>query len=81
MLVIGNFGLSEEQERTHMAFWALFTAPLIFSAEIRPGSGYYQNGMRERSKALLQNANLIRINQDPLGERGIILFRVFLKPV
>lgn len=70
MLVLGNFGLSESQERAQMAFWSVWAAPLIISADIRPGQ------MRASSKALLQNKNLIRINQDPLGRQGVHILAV-----
>ena len=67
MMVIGDFGLSEAQERAQMAFWALWAAPLFISADVRPGA------MRASSRALLQNRNLLRINQDPLGLQGTLL--------
>ena len=70
MLVIGDFGLSEAQERAQMAFFSLWASPLTISADIRPGQ------MRPFSKALLQNKNLIRINQDPLGRQGVLLLSV-----
>lgn len=74
MLVIGNFGLSESQERAQLAFWAIWAAPLFISADIRPGK------MRESSKKLLINQNLIRINQDSLGIQGTLL-RAVLSPI
>ena len=76
MMVIGDFGLSDDQERTHMAFWTIWAAPLMMSTEIRPGSGNNDEGMRDSSKGLLQNENLIRINQDPLGNAGICIYQV-----
>ena len=56
-----------------MAFWSLWAAPLTISADIRPGQ------MRPFSKALLQNKNLIRINQDPLGSQGVLLLSVRIR--
>ncbi len=64
MLLVGDFGLSPGMERAQMAFWALWSAPLLISADIRPGR------MRADAKALLQNRNLIRINQDIAGRSG-----------
>ncbi len=61
-----------------MAFWTIWAAPLLMSAEIRPGSGNNDEGMKDSSKGLLQNDNLIRINQDPLGNAGIRIFLVFI---
>lgn len=62
MLVIGNFGLSHEQERSQMAMWCIFAAPLLMSVDLRT--------INDRSKALLQNKYAIAINQDPRGIQG-----------
>lgn len=62
MLVIGNFGLSPDQEETQMALWAIMAAPLIMSNDLRD--------INPRSKALLQNKYVIAINQDSLGKQG-----------
>lgn len=70
MLVLGDFGLSYEQERTQMAFWAIFAAPLFVSADIR--------NLRETSRALLLNRNVIAINQDPLGVQAV---RILTQPL
>ncbi|KAL7979458.1 hypothetical protein Chor_004616 [Crotalus horridus] len=62
MLVIGNFGLSWDQQITQMAFWAIMAAPLLMSNDLRQISS--------QAKALLQNKEVIAINQDPLGKQG-----------
>lgn len=62
MLVIGNFGLSPDQQESQMAFWAIMAAPLIMSNDLRDIS--------PQSKALLQNKHIIAINQDSLGKQG-----------
>ncbi|XP_077164167.1 alpha-galactosidase A [Paroedura picta] len=62
MLVIGNFGLSWDQQITQMALWAMMAAPLLMSNDLRHIS--------PASKALLQNKEVIAINQDPLGKQG-----------
>ncbi|KAL8180953.1 UNVERIFIED_CONTAM: hypothetical protein K2H54_042946 [Gekko kuhli] len=62
MLVIGNFGLSSDQQITQMALWAMMAAPLLMSNDLRHISA--------ASKALLQNKEVIAINQDPLGKQG-----------
>ena len=61
-VIIGNFGLSYEQERTHIGMWAILAAPLLISADIRQ--------LRPASKALLLNERIIAINQDQLGIQG-----------
>jgi len=67
-LVIGNFGLSYDQERVQMAIWAIIAAPLIASVDLRK--------IRQESKALLQNKGAIAINQDLLGIQGRRVFKV-----
>ncbi|XP_004611747.2 alpha-galactosidase A [Sorex araneus] len=62
MLVIGNFGLSWDQQVTQMALWAIMAAPLLMSNDLRTIS--------PQAKALLQNKDVIAINQDPLGKQG-----------
>lgn len=62
MLVIGNFGLSHDQQESQMALWVIMAAPLIMSNDLR--------NICPRSKALLQNKHLIAINQDSLGQQG-----------
>ena len=61
-LIIGNYGLSYDQERTQMAVWAILAAPLLASLDLR--------SVRPVSKALLQNKGAIAVNQDPLGIQG-----------
>ncbi|XP_011382105.1 alpha-galactosidase A [Pteropus medius] len=65
MLVIGNFGLSWDQQITQMALWAIMAAPLLMSNDLRHIS--------PQAKALLQNKDVIAINQDPLGKQGYLL--------
>ncbi|XP_063169517.1 alpha-galactosidase A [Candoia aspera] len=62
MLVIGNFGLSWDQQVTQMALWAIMAAPLLMSNDLRQISS--------KAKGLLQNKEVIAINQDPLGKQG-----------
>ncbi|XP_050416483.1 alpha-N-acetylgalactosaminidase [Patella vulgata] len=62
MLIIGDFGLSHNQERYQMAMWAIMASPLYMSNDLRR--------VPEDSKAILLNRNVIAINQDPLGVQG-----------
>lgn len=61
-VVIGNFGLSHDQERAQMALWAIMASPVLVSADLRK--------MRASSKAILLNKYVIAVNQDPLGVQG-----------
>lgn len=67
-LVIGNFGLSWNQQVTQMALWAIMAAPLFMSNDLRHIS--------PQAKALLQDKDVIAINQDPLGKQGYQLRQV-----
>ncbi|KAJ8407221.1 hypothetical protein AAFF_G00277950 [Aldrovandia affinis] len=62
MLVIGNFGLSRDQQQTQMALWVIMAAPLLMSNDLRD--------IDPTSQDLLQNRHLISISQDPLGKQG-----------
>uniref|UniRef100_A0A8C1G4P8 Alpha-galactosidase n=1 Tax=Cyprinus carpio TaxID=7962 RepID=A0A8C1G4P8_CYPCA len=62
MLIIGNFGLSHDQQQTQMALWAIMAAPLLMSNDLR--------NICPKAKELLQNKQIIAINQDPLGKQG-----------
>ncbi|KAG7519009.1 alpha-galactosidase A [Solea senegalensis] len=62
MLVIGNFGLSHDQQESQMALWAIMAAPLLMSNDLRD--------ICPRSKDLLQNRRIIDISQDSLGKQG-----------
>lgn len=62
MLVIGNKGLNLEQSKAQMAFWCLWSAPLLMSNDLR--------AIKPEFKAVLQNKHLIAVDQDPLGRMG-----------
>lgn len=68
MLVIGNYGLSLEQSRAQMALWAIFSAPLYMSNDLRQ--------LRPEFKEILQNRHVIKVNQDELGIFGKRVFKV-----
>ncbi|KAH0632061.1 hypothetical protein JD844_020122 [Phrynosoma platyrhinos] len=62
MLIIGDFGLSQEQSKVQVALWAILAAPFFMSCNLRTIS--------DEAKDLLQNPLLIYISQDPLGIQG-----------
>lgn len=66
--MIGNFGLSHDQQESQMALWAIMAAPLLMSNDLRD--------ICPRSKALLQNKHIIAISQDPLGKQGYLTVKV-----
>ncbi|CAG2170454.1 unnamed protein product, partial [Oppiella nova] len=67
MVMVGDFGLSYEQSRTHMAMWAMFSAPLYMSNDLRD--------LKPEDKQILQNKEIIAVNQD---KHGIMAKRVFI---
>ncbi|GAU99193.1 hypothetical protein RvY_10229 [Ramazzottius varieornatus] len=62
MLLVGNFGLSFEQQKAQMAIWAILAAPLIMSNDLRDIGHPYRR--------ILLNREVIAINQDVLGIQG-----------
>jgi alpha-galactosidase len=65
MLEVGNGGMSAIQDQTHFAMWAMSAAPLIAGNDLV--------GMSSTTLATLTNANIIAIDQDPLGIQGTIV--------
>ena len=79
MLVIGNNGLSIEQQKTQFNLWAVMAAPLYISADVRT--------MTDESLEILKNQKVIAINQDALGRQGWVIhfvpdvIRVWMRPL
>lgn len=77
-LVIGDFGLSHDQEVAHMAVWCIWSSPLYMSNDLRTIS--------KDSSKILRNKWAIAINQDKFGVYGVMVkqyreVQVFVKPV
>lgn len=66
MVIVGDYGLSRVQQEAQMAFWCLWSAPLILSVDLR--------SVPEESAKILRNALAVAINKDPLGYQGRLLF-------
>lgn len=62
MIIVGDYGLSYDQQRVQMAMWAIMAAPLLMSIDLR--------NVKPETKALLQNDYLIKVNQDAHGRQG-----------
>ncbi|XP_022098907.1 alpha-N-acetylgalactosaminidase-like isoform X2 [Acanthaster planci] len=62
MIVVGDQGINENQANAQMAMWSIFAAPLLMSNDLRNIQPVFRN--------ILQNKEVIRINQDPLGKMG-----------
>lgn len=63
MMVLGMPGLNAEQNRLHMALWAVSGAPLIIGADLTK--------LDPETLATLSNRDAIAIDQDPLGLQAI----------
>jgi alpha-galactosidase len=61
MMEVGN-GLNDTEGRTHFSMWAILAAPLIAGNDIR--------SMSATTKATLTNAEVIAVDQDPMGSQG-----------
>jgi alpha-galactosidase len=59
MMEVGRSGLTDTEQRSHFALWAMMAAPLIAGNDVR--------SMSQATLDILRNRNLITINQDALG--------------
>ncbi|HVY41168.1 MAG TPA: glycoside hydrolase family 27 protein [Polyangia bacterium] len=64
MLEVGR-GMSADEDRSHFGMWAILAAPLIAGNDIR--------SMSATTKAILTNADVIAVDQDPLGKQGTLV--------
>jgi len=62
MLIVGMPSFTLAQNRTHMALWAIASAPLL--------AGNNLMTMSSETKGVLTNSEVIAINQDPLAKQG-----------
>lgn len=60
MLEVGNPGMTDTEQASHFAIWAMFKSPLMVSTAVPT--------MRPAIVALLSNKDLLAINQDSLGQ-------------
>jgi alpha-galactosidase len=62
MLEVGNGGMTDTEYQSHFSLWAIMAAPLIAGNDIR--------NMNAATKNILTNADVIAVDQDPLGIQG-----------
>lgn len=62
MLEVGNGGMSDAEYRSHFALWAISKAPLLIGCDVTK--------LSPETLAILTNAEVIAVNQDPLGVQG-----------
>ncbi len=64
MLEVGR-GMSADEDRSHFGMWAILAAPLIAGNDIR--------SMSATTKSILTNADVVAVDQDPLGKQGTLV--------
>ena len=64
MLEVGK-GMSADEDRAHFGLWAMLAAPLLTGNDLR--------SMNATTKAILTNADVIAVNQDPLGAQATVV--------
>jgi alpha-galactosidase len=62
MLEVGNGGMTDVEYQSHFSMWAMAAAPLIAGNDLR--------SMSSETSSILLNADVIAIDQDPLGSQG-----------
>jgi alpha-galactosidase len=62
MLEVGNGGMTDTEYRAHFSLWAEMAAPLIAGNDLR--------SMTPATIDILTNAEVIAVDQDPLGVQG-----------
>lgn len=62
MMIVGDFSLSVNQAKAHMALWCVLAAPMLISADVR--------SMPDEYAEILLNSAAIAVNQDALGFMG-----------
>ncbi len=65
MLEVGNGGMTDLEYRSHFTMWALMAAPLIAGNDLR--------NMSQATIDILTAPEVIAINQDPLGNQGVLV--------
>jgi alpha-galactosidase len=78
MLEVGNGGMTVTEYQSHFALWAIMAAPLLIGCDLRRIS--------PENLEILLNADIIAIDQDPLGVQGRPVrsedgHHVFVKPL
>ncbi|WP_173064516.1 glycoside hydrolase family 27 protein [Phytohabitans houttuyneae] len=63
MMEVGRSGMTDTEQRSHFALWAIMASPLIAGNDVRASSA--------ATLAILNNADLIAVNQDTLGLQAV----------
>ncbi|MBI4728729.1 MAG: glycoside hydrolase family 27 protein [Acidobacteria bacterium] len=63
MLEVGNGGMTDTEYRAHFSLWAIMAAPLMAGNDL--------GAMTPETLGILTNAEVIAVDQDPLGAQGV----------
>lgn len=64
MLEVGR-SMSEEEDKTHFGLWCMMNSPLLIGCDLTT--------IKPRTLALLKNAELIALNQDPVFQQAYVV--------
>lgn len=82
MLVTGLNGITDTQGRSQFNMWAILGAPLMIGTDVRTTGGAYPPPLSAATLATLTNAEVITVDQDPLGAIGrLVALNVYAKPL
>ena len=73
MLEVGNGGMTATQDQSQFSLWCMLAAPLITGNDLA--------SMSPQTLAILTNAEVIAVDQDPAGEQGIQVAGTSLRQV
>jgi alpha-galactosidase len=73
MLEVGNSGMTATQDQSQFSMWCMLAAPLITGNDL--------TAMSPQTLAILTNAEVIAVDQDPAGEQGIQVAGTSLRQV
>ncbi|WP_290863326.1 CBM35 domain-containing protein [Hamadaea sp.] len=65
MLEVGNGGMTATEYRSHFSLWAIMAAPLLIGSDLRKATA--------ETFGILKNADVIAVDQDPLGRQGTVV--------
>jgi len=62
MLEVGNGGMTFDEYKSHFSLWCLIKAPLLIGCDV--------TNLNNQTLYILKSAEVIAVNQDPLGVQG-----------
>lgn len=65
MLEVGNGGMTDTEYRSHFSLWSVMAAPLLIGTDLRKAT--------PATFDILGNAEVIAVDQDPLGKQGTVV--------